>query len=742
MAYNFQGDVVVARDLTVNRNLSITGTATGATPSTSDNSTNFATTAYVQNQNFITGTTLTGDVTGFGTSSFATTIATNAVTLAKMANLAANSIIGNNTGSAATPIALTKSQVQTFIGANSTGTTLDAALLGGQNGAYYLALGNATGTLGLGFGGTGLTTTTGFANKVLGGVAADGALEYKTLTQGSGVTITNTAGVITIAATGSGGTVTSVGLSAPSDFTVSNSPVTGSGTLTLARNSQSANTFLAAPNGSSGTPSYRAVVAADVPKTLDHSWISDFTSTVNATALSSFGVPTASVSMNSKNITNLADPVGAQDAATKNYVDAIKQGLNVKASVMAVSTSNITLSGTQTIDGYAAQVGDRILVAGQSTASQNGIYVVSAGAWSYATDANTSAKVTSGMFCFVEQGTNYGNNGFVLITADPITLGTTGLTFTQFTGAGEIINGTGLTKSGNTLSITSTITAGGPIGSTTTVPVITYNDQGQLTSVSSASITPTSIGAATDTLVVHLAGTETITGAKTFSTPIISSVATGTAPLTVSSTTVVTNLNADLLDSQHGTYYLALGNATGTLAATNFPALTGDITTTAGSLATNLATVNSNVGTFGSTTQVGTFTVNGKGLITAASNASITPANIGAVPTTRNVNTGTGLTGGGALSSDLTISLTKYTSAQFTATDAAWGTASGGYYTMSITAATHSRGLYPIIQIMQGTSAPWSLTTADSVSVDGSGNISIKVPSTPDCRFAGIVVVL
>ena len=458
-------------------------------------------------------------------------------------------------------------------------SNLNAALLGGNNSTYYTTITNQTGTLGLGNGGTGLTSTTGIANKIIGGVAADGALEYKTLSQGTGVTITNTAGTITIAATG--GTVTSVGLSAPSDFTVINSPVTGSGTLTFSRNSQSANTFLAAPNGSSGTPSYRTVVAADVPKTLDHSWISDFTSTVNATALSSFGVPTTAVAFNGQKITGLADPVSAQDAATKTYVDAIKQGLNVKLSVMAVASSNITLSGTQTIDAYAAQVGDRILVIGQSTSSQNGIYVVAAGAWSRSTDANTSALVTSGMFCFVESGTNYANNGFVLITPDPITLGTTGLTFTQFTGLGEVIAGTGLSKFGNTMSIAYLITPAGPIGSSTTVPVISYNAQGQLTTVSSANITPTAIGAATDTLVVHLAGTETITGAKTFSTPIISSVATGTAPLTVSSTTLVTNLNADLLDGVQGTNYVQITGAN----------LTGPINANLGTALASAATV-------------------------------------------------------------------------------------------------------------------------------------------------------
>jgi hypothetical protein len=95
-------------------------------------------------------------------------------------------------------------------------------------------------------------------------------------------------------------------------------------------------------------------------------------------------------------------------------------------------------------------------------------------------------------------------------------------------------------------------------------------------------------------------------------------------------------LNADLLDNQNGTYYLDLTNVTGTLAAARLPALTGDITTTVGTVATTLATVNANTGSFGSATAASTFTVNAKGLITAAGSVTITPAwsSITSKPTT------------------------------------------------------------------------------------------------------------
>ena len=159
------------------------------------------------------------------------------------------------------------------------------------------------------------------------------------------------------------------------------------------------------------------------------------------------------VDVNNSRISNVTDPTQAQDAATKAYVDAVKQALDIKDSVHVATTGNITLSGTQTIDGIDVEAGDRVLVKNQTAGDDNGIYVVAAGAWSRATDANISAEVTPGMFVFVEEGTTNGDNGFVLTTDAPITLDTTSLTFTQFSGAGQITAGDGLSKSGNTLSV-------------------------------------------------------------------------------------------------------------------------------------------------------------------------------------------------------------------------------------------------------------------------------------------------
>ena len=179
-------------------------------------------------------------------------------------------------------------------------------------------------------------------------------------------------------------------------------------------------------------------------------------------ALSAVGAPTGNVSLATYKITGLGTPTDATDAATKAYVDSAAQGIDWKASVRAATTANVTLASDlengDVLDGVTLATGNRILVKNQSTGSENGIYVVkSSGAPDRSTDADLAAELTSNFAVFVEEGTLNADQGYVLTNDGAITVGTTALTFTQFTGLGQIVAGTGLDKTGNTLDIDSTV---------------------------------------------------------------------------------------------------------------------------------------------------------------------------------------------------------------------------------------------------------------------------------------------
>jgi hypothetical protein len=157
----------------------------------------------------------------------------------------------------------------------------------------------------------------------------------------------------------------------------------------------------------------------------------------------------------------VATPTDAAHIATKGYVDSARQGLDVKASVRVATTAAINLTtdleAGDVIDGVTLVAGDRVLVKNQSTASENGIYVaVASGAASRSSDANGTAdtgELTSGTFTFVEAGTVNFDSGFVISTDGTITVGTTGITWTQFSGAGSFEAGDGLSKSGTQVNV-------------------------------------------------------------------------------------------------------------------------------------------------------------------------------------------------------------------------------------------------------------------------------------------------
>ena len=212
--------------------------------------------------------------------------------------------------------------------------------------------------------------------------------------------------------------------------------VGGAGAFFNKTDTRTANTVLSGPTtGSAAAPTFRALVAADLLK------------------LNEFTAPDGSVSLNSQKITNLATPTADGDAASKSYVDGVSQGLDIKEAVKVATTANITLSGTQTIDGVAVSADERVLVKDQSTASQNGLYLCKSGSWAR-TDDLAAGSDASSVFVFVDQGTVNSENGVVCTTSKgSAVVGTNNLAFTQFSGAGQITASDGLSKSGNTLSV-------------------------------------------------------------------------------------------------------------------------------------------------------------------------------------------------------------------------------------------------------------------------------------------------
>lgn len=149
----------------------------------------------------------------------------------------------------------------------------------------------------------------------------------------------------------------------------------------------------------------------------------------------------------------------ANQPVNKSQLDAAIQGWKWKQPVRAASTANLSLSGTQTVDGVALIANDRILVKDQSTAANNGIYIVSSGSWVRAVDADVAAEISS-MSVLVQEGTANADKQFNCTTNDPITLGSTAITFVQVGGgAGSYTNGNGVSIAGNVISVDTAVVA-------------------------------------------------------------------------------------------------------------------------------------------------------------------------------------------------------------------------------------------------------------------------------------------
>jgi hypothetical protein len=222
--------------------------------------------------------------------------------------------------------------------------------------------------------------------------------------------------------------------------------------------------------------------------------------TIGATTPSSAAFTTATVS---------TAPVSGNDVVNKTYLEFFAAGISWKQPVDCGTTANITLSGLQTIDGVTVVAGSRVLVKNQTTTSQNGIYLASATAWSRAPDADTWDELISAI-CFVESGSTLAGSAWYCTIQPGGTIGTTAITWSNFSVAATYTAGTGLTLTDYVFSITNTGVTAAAYGSASKTLTATVNAQGQLT-----------VLAATD---IAIANTQ-VSGLGTMSTQSASSVA-------------------------------------------------------------------------------------------------------------------------------------------------------------------------------------------------------------------------
>ena len=596
------GNVATGGTVSATGTATVGNVATGGTVSATGTITSADT---ITGGNVATGGTMsaTGNVTGGNFLTGGLISATGTATAGNIATAGTVSATGTITGGNVATAGTISSTGTATLGNVATGGTISAT--GNITTAATLNAGNlattgtisATGTATVGNVATGGTISA--ASTITGGNVQTGGTISATSTITSDDTITG--GNIA-----TGGTISSTGTATLGNVATGGT-ISSTGTATLG-NVASSGFISTTGNVSAGNVNTSDIVGA----------------TVTVTSAGAISLAGTEINANSTKILNLADPVNGADAANKQYVDSVAEGLNVKAAVIAATTANITLSGAQTIDGISIVAGNRVLVKDQTAPAENGIYVAAAGAWARSSDMDVWAEFP-GAFTFVTTGTDYADTGWVCTSDAGGTLGTTAVTWSQFSGAGQYTAGAGLDLTGTVFSVN--------VDETTT----TITGDAVVVKASAQFVTP-DIGAATGTSL-SATGTvtadNTITGGNIATAGTVSS--TGTATVgnvatggTISSTGTATagNLVTGGTLSVTGTATVGNVDTAGTISATS--SITGGSVATGGTVSATSTITGGNLATGGTISSTGTATLGnvdaGSGFISTTGN--ITGGNI------------------------------------------------------------------------------------------------------------------